>query len=76
MSSNVKIEISPTLLRTLHRIHRQRADLKGQIERCPRQIKAGEVLIAKAEAEGNELREKLKRATIACDDKAAATQIA
>lgn len=69
MPSNVKIEISPTLLRRLHRIHRQRADLKGQIERCPRQVKAGEAMIAKAETDGITLREKLKRATVACDEK-------
>lgn len=69
MSSESKIEISTELLRRLHRIHRQRTDIAGQIERGPRQIKAGEALVAKAEAEFESAREKLKKATMASDDK-------
>ena len=69
MPSDAKIEISPVLLRTLHRIHRQRADLNGQIERCPRQIQAGEQMVAKAQEEVNEVRERIKRAHVACDEK-------
>ena len=69
MQRDLQIEISPTLLRKLHRIHRQLADLKGQIERGPRQIKAGEMLIAKAESDLQQSRETLKRATVASDEK-------
>ena len=69
MPTDSKIEISPALLRKLHRIHRQRADLKGQIERGPRQIKAGEAMIAKAQADVQAAQQTLKRATIACDEK-------
>jgi predicted nucleic acid-binding Zn-ribbon protein len=69
MVSDLKIEISPALLRTLHRIHRQRTDLKSQIERGPRQIKAGEALIAQAVIERDKLKEKQKRATLASDEK-------
>lgn len=69
MPSEAKIEISPALLRRLHRIHRQLTDLNGQIERCPRQVKAGEALVAKATGDLEAIRERLKKATIACDDK-------
>jgi hypothetical protein len=69
MSSDYKIEISTGLLRRLHRIHRQRTDLTGQIERGPRQIKAGETLLAKADQEFERTRQALKQATIASDEK-------
>lgn len=69
MSSDSKIEISTELLRRLHRIHRQRADLIGQIERGPRQIKAGQTLVAKAQQEYEKTREALKQATVASDEK-------
>ncbi len=69
MADSSKIQISTQLLRTLHRIHRQRADLKGQIERGPRQIKAGEALVAKATAGVQAAKENLKKATLLADDK-------
>lgn len=69
MPSEPKIEISAALLRKLHRIHRQRADLNGQIQRGPRQIKAGEALIARAEEQLAEAKEAHKRTVIACDEK-------
>jgi hypothetical protein len=69
MSRDSKIEISTELLRRLHRIHRQRTDLTGQIERGPRQIKAGETLVAKAEQAFEKAREALKQATVASDEK-------
>ncbi len=65
----LKIEISTELLRRLHRIHRQRADLTGQIQRGPRQILAGETLVAQATSLLEAAREKLKRAKIASDEK-------
>ncbi len=69
MSSDTKIEISTELLRKLHRIHRQRTDLRGQIDRGPRQIKAGEALVAKATAELEQARESFKKSTLASDEK-------
>ncbi len=69
MPSESKIEISATLLRKLHRIHRQRADLDGQIARGPRQITAGEALVAKAEADMSSVKEALKRANLISDEK-------
>jgi hypothetical protein len=69
MPSDPKIEISANLLRKLHRIHRQRADLDGQIARGPRQITAGETLVAKAEADLLAVKESLKKANLISDEK-------
>ncbi|MDB4331576.1 C4-type zinc ribbon domain-containing protein [bacterium] len=69
MPTEARIEIRPTLLRKLHRIHRQLNDLQGQLDRCPRQIQAGEHLVQQASAEKEQLQASLKTATMACDDK-------
>ncbi len=69
MSTGSNIEISAPLLRTLHRIHRQLTDLRSQLSRCPRQIKAGEAMVAKAQADVDELQEKLKKTKLASDEK-------
>lgn len=69
MSTRTKIEISTELLRRLHRIHRQRTDLAGQIQRGPRQIQAGETLVAKATAGLESARQTLQKATMASDEK-------
>ncbi|TWU48667.1 putative zinc ribbon domain protein [Rubripirellula tenax] len=69
MSSASKIEISTELLRTLHRIHRQRTDLTSRIERGPRQIKAGEGMVAKAAEAVAMARSAVKTAKIASDEK-------
>tara|TARA_R110002049_G_scaffold72490_2_gene187072 strand:- start:65770 stop:66504 length:735 start_codon:yes stop_codon:yes gene_type:complete len=64
-----KIEVSTGLLRTLHRIHRQLADLQSQIDRGPRQIKAGEGMVAKASADAEEAKNALKKMRLASDEK-------
>lgn len=69
MSRDTKVEISTELLRRLHRIHRQRSDLRNRIERGPRQIKAGEALLAKSAEKLDNARQTLKRATVAADEK-------
>jgi uncharacterized protein len=52
--------VSLDVLRTLHRIHKQLADLKNRRDRGPRQIRAGEAEIKQREAELTRLREELK----------------
>ena len=52
--------VSLDVLRTLHRIHKQLADLKDRRDRGPRQIRAGEAGIKQREDEVNKLREELK----------------
>ena len=69
MTIDSKIEISTELLRRLHRIHRQKTDLKGRIDRGPRQIKAGEALVSKAADAAQAIRDRLTKATITSDDK-------
>jgi hypothetical protein len=69
MRNDPKIEISTRLLRTLHRIHRQRTDLNGQIARGPRQIKAGEALVAKAGTDMQTVKDSLKNANLLSDEK-------
>jgi predicted nucleic acid-binding Zn-ribbon protein len=69
MTIDAKIEISLELLRRLHRIHRQRTDLRGRIDRGPRQIKAGEAMVNQAASEVDDIRSRLKKATVAADEK-------
>lgn len=57
------------LLRTLHRIQRQRSDLKSQLERGPRQIQAGERLFAQHREAVEAAVEKLKSSKLAADEK-------
>ena len=40
-------------LRTLHRIHRQLADLQDRLQRGPKQIRAGEANVKKCEGGGH-----------------------
>lgn len=60
---------SAELLRTLHRLHRQINDLKGQLERGPRQQKAGEAAVVACEKALSDANETLKRARLAADEK-------
>lgn len=69
MATSPKTEIGTDLLRTLHRIHRQRSDLNSQLERGPRQIAASEALASQAELERDRARETLKKAKLAADEK-------
>ena len=69
MSRDAKIQISTELLRRLHHIHQQLADLQSQLARGPRQIKAGEALVAKAQADRDEAKETLKRTRVASDER-------
>ena len=69
MPNDAQIKISTVLLRTLHRIHRQKTDLDGQIARGPRQIKAGDALVAKAESEMQVIKENLTKANLLSEEK-------
>ncbi|WP_164101772.1 zinc ribbon domain-containing protein [Candidatus Laterigemmans baculatus] len=69
MSSDTSIKVSAELLRTLHRIQRQRTDLKSQLERGPRQIQASAAMVAELEATVGESQEKLRKAKMAADEK-------
>jgi predicted nucleic acid-binding Zn-ribbon protein len=63
------IEISADLLQRLHRIYRQRNDLQGQIDRCPRQIAAGESQVQKCHQAVADAIDATKRTKMAADQK-------
>ena len=69
MADDPKIEISTALLRTLHRLHRQRSDLQSQIDRGPRSIKASEARVTAAGSEVVSIKERLKASRIVSDQK-------
>jgi len=56
-------------LRALHRIHKQLTDLRGRIERGPKQVAAAEASIRKLEADAEQIKESHKKARVLADDK-------
>ena len=69
MSPPTEIEFSAELLRTLHRIHRQRTDLIGRLQRGPRQIAAGQAMVDQAQQELENARQGLRKAQLAAEEK-------
>lgn len=69
MAADSKIQISPELLRTLHRLLRQLADLRTQRDRAPIQIKASQARIVAASAEVDAIKAEKKAAKMVCDQK-------
>src|SRR5687767_7483619 len=64
--------VMPTLtesLRTLHRIHRQLADLRSRLERGPKATRAAEAAVAKCEADLAQAKDAYKHAKMAADEK-------
>ncbi len=60
---------SAELLRKLHRLHRQINDLQGQLDRGPRQAKAGAAAVVQCEQALLDAKENLKLARLAADEK-------
>jgi uncharacterized protein len=56
-------------LRTLHRIHRQLADLRDRMERGPKQVRAAEANVKRTEAELATAKDAYKQAKLAADEK-------
>lgn len=56
-------------LRTLHRIHRQVADLQDRLQRGPKQVKGAEAVVKKSEADLAAAKEAFKTAKLASDEK-------
>lgn len=61
--------VDPQVLRELHRIHRQLADLRGRLERGPKQVKAAKANLEQQEQAEAKARETLTRAKVAADEK-------
>jgi len=56
-------------LRELHRIHRQLSDLRDQLARGPRQVKAAETFVGTSTSELEQAKDKFNRLRMACDQK-------
>lgn len=61
------MSISASVLQTLHRIHRQKSDLNGQLERGPKQILAAKAKIEVAKKALEDLRDKQKNLRMDAD---------
>ena len=61
--------VSASALRELHRIHRQITDLKGQLERGPKQIRAAEALLERLETALGSAKDALTRTRVLADGK-------
>ena len=61
--------LSAELLATLHRLHRQLGDLRDRQERGPRQVKAREANVTKAEAEMAAAQDAVKQSKLISDRK-------
>jgi predicted nucleic acid-binding Zn-ribbon protein len=69
MAGDTKIQISTELLRTLHRLHRQLADLRSQRDRGPLQINASQARVTKAQQEVENIKAEQKQIKIVSDQK-------
>jgi predicted nucleic acid-binding Zn-ribbon protein len=56
-------------LRTLHRIHRQLADLRDRLDRGPKQTRAAEAAVKKCEADLVQAKDAFKQSKMAADEK-------
>ena len=63
------ISITAKALRTLHRLHRQLADLKERLERGPRLIRAHEANLKRTEGQLSQIRDEAHRFRMATDQK-------
>ncbi len=63
------MSLTPESLRELHHLHQRVADLRGRLERGPRQIKAGQANVARSEEELEQAKETVKRAKANCDER-------
>jgi len=69
MPSSQSENVSADTLRTLHRIHRQLADLRERKQRGPRQLRNAEAQVAHCEKHLHEMHEQDKALRIAADKK-------
>ena len=57
------------LLRTLHRMHRQKTDLQSRIDRFPKLLKTNQKLVFDAESKISDLKETLKKTQVLANEK-------
>ncbi len=66
-AESVKVEAQT--LRTLHRIHRQRTDLKSQLRRGPLQLQAGQASVEAAKTARDQAKDAVKKAKMSADQR-------
>ncbi len=69
MSRDEKVQIDAETLRTLHRIHRQRTDLQGQLRRGPLQLQAGINSIDQVKQQRDGIKDNIKKSKMNADQK-------
>lgn len=69
MAVDNKTQFPSELLKRLHSLHIQLAELDGQLKRLPRQIVAGEKIVEESAAALDDAKLAVKNATMACDEK-------
>lgn len=69
MAVDQKTQFESALLRRLHSLHLNIVDLESQLERGPRQIRAGEAIVNERQKIVDKSKEDVRLATIACDEK-------
>ena len=67
--SSTPLNVGVSILRTLHRIHRQLADLKERLDRGPRQVRAAEANVKRNEDVLEKIRAEAKVLRVATDQK-------
>lgn len=63
------MSVTASALREIHRIHRQISDLRGRLQRGPRQVKATETHLQNLEQKYTVMKKSLTRARISADEK-------
>ena len=63
------MSLTPESLRELHHLHQRVADVRGRLERGPRQIAAGNTTVANVEAELQAAKDTVKRTKANCDER-------
>jgi predicted nucleic acid-binding Zn-ribbon protein len=63
------MSVTANALRELHRIHKQLTDLRGQIERGPKQVAGSEATVRRMQMDAEQLKEAYQKARVTSDDK-------
>jgi predicted nucleic acid-binding Zn-ribbon protein len=63
------MSVTANALRELHRIHKQLTDLRGRVERGPKQIAGSEATVRRMQLEVEQLKEAYQKARVISDDK-------
>lgn len=63
------MSVTANALRELHRIHKQLTDLRGRLDRGPKQVAGSEATVRRLQIETEQVKEAYQKARVACDDK-------